>query len=105
MRALLIIWCWSVAAGLQAQVSFKTVVPQQPVVEGESFQVQYIIEDAEKPGNIELPGFKNFRVVTGPNTYTGTLPAFNRTKQLTNTVFTLAALRPGRFIIPGARVT
>lgn len=87
---------------LKAQVTFKTIVPQQAVVVGESFQVQYIIEDAEKPGNLMPPNFKNFRFVTGPNTYTGTITTLNRNRQLKNAVYTLAAVKPGRFIIAGA---
>jgi len=85
-----------------AQVVFKTIVPQLPVVTGESFQVQYIIEDAEKVSNFFPPNFKGFRMVAGPNTYTGSMMTFNRIKQLTNTVYTLSANYPGRYIISGA---
>jgi BatD DUF11 like domain len=86
----------------KAQVVFRTVVPQQPVVAGESFQVQYTIEDAEKVSNFFPPGFKGFRLVAGPNTYAGSTVASNRVKQLQNIVYTLSALKPGRFIITGA---
>ena len=89
---------------LKAQVVFKTVVPQLPVVAGESFQVQYIIEDAGKISNFYPPDFKAFRMVAGPNTYTGSMMTYNRAKQLTNTVYTLSAIYPGRFIISGAVV-
>ena len=54
----------------QAQVSFKTIVPQMPVVSGESFQVQYIIEDGDKTMNVKPP----------------------------------EAMRPGKFIVPGATI-
>ncbi len=87
---------------LKAQVVFKTVVPQLPVVAGESFQVQYIIEDAGKVSNFYPPDFKAFRMVAGPNTYTGSMMTYNRIKQVTNTVYTLSAIYPGRFIISGA---
>jgi BatD DUF11 like domain len=88
----------------KAQVSFKTIVPQQPVVSGESFQVQYILEDAEKGSNFKPPVFTNFRFVAGPNIYKGAVAGLNGTKQLRNFVYTLEAERPGRFIIPGATV-
>lgn len=97
---ILILSC--LAFTVQAQVAFKTVVPQQPVTLGESFQVQYIIEDAEKVSMFLPPAFKNFRPVTGPNTYTGSVSSLNKIKQLRNTVYTLLALQTGRFIIPGA---
>ena len=63
------------SALLQAQVSFKTVVPQQPLVAGESFQVQYILEDADNASSLKPPVFKNFRYVAGPNLYTGSVPS------------------------------
>jgi len=40
-----------------AQVSFKTIVPQHPIAPGESFQVQYIIENAEKISDFLPPSF------------------------------------------------
>ena len=88
----------------QAQVSFKTLVPQQPVVSGESFQVQYIIEEGEKAMNMRPPLFSNFRIVAGPNVYNGSVAGSNGVKSLRNSVYTLAADRPGKFIISGATV-
>lgn len=89
---------------LQAQVSFKTVVPQQPLVAGESFQVQYILEDADNASNLKPPVFKNFRYVAGPNLYTGSVPSVHGSKPLRNFVYTLEATRPGRFMIPGTTI-
>ena len=88
-----------------SQVSFKTIVPQQPVVAGESFQVQYIIEDGEKTMNVKPPAFNNFRFVTGPNIYLGSISTSNGMKPLSNAVYTLEAIRPGKFVIPGATIT
>jgi hypothetical protein len=85
-----------------AQVSFKTLVPQQPVVSGESFQVQYIIEGADKVTSIKPPAFSSFRFVAGPNTYTGTVSTNKGISTLKNLVYTLEAVKPGSFIIPGA---
>jgi BatD DUF11 like domain len=85
-----------------AQVVFKTIVPQQPVAVGESFQVQYIIEDGEKITNFSTPLFSNFRVVAGPNIYSGSVASLSGSKSLKNTVYTLEAIRPGRFMIPGS---
>ncbi|MEO7982778.1 MAG: BatD family protein [Bacteroidota bacterium] len=89
----------------QAQYSFKTMVPQQPVVAGESFQVQYVIEDGDKTMNVKPPLFTNFRFVAGPNVYRGTVATVNGGVPLQNVVYTLEATRPGRFMIPGASIT
>ncbi len=90
---------------LRAQVVFNTVVPQQPVVAGESFQVQYIFREAEKIENFKAPVFAHFRFVSGPNQYSGTVTTANGIKPLRNFVYTLEAISPGRFIIPGAMAT
>jgi hypothetical protein len=80
-----------------AQVNFKAIVPQHPIAPGESFQVQYIIENAEKVSDFSPPPFHGFRVVSGPHMYSGDGPAAEK-----NLVFTLAAIREGDFKIPGA---
>jgi len=80
-----------------AQVNFKTIVPQHPIAPGESFQVQYIIENAEKISDFSAPPFKGFRVVSGPHVYSGDGAVSQK-----NLVFTLAAIREGNFKIPGA---
>ena len=90
---------------LKAQMEFKTVVPRKPVVSGESFQVQYIISEADKVGNFKTPAFTHLRFVSGPNLYTGAVAGLNSKKPVKNFVFTLEAKNPGRFIIPGAVAT
>ena len=89
---------------LRSQVSFKTLVPQQPLVSGESFQVQYIIEDGENASGVKAPAFYNFRFVAGPNTYMGSVSKVNGMKPLRNIVYTLEAMSPGKFNIPGATI-
>ena len=88
-----------------AQTGFKMIVPQLPIVAGESFQVQYIIEEGDKTANVKPPVFSNFRYVTGPNIYMGSITTPSGIKTLRNTVYTLEATRPGKFIIPGASIT
>ena len=80
-----------------AQVSFRAVVPQRPIAPGESFQVQYIIQNAEKVSDFSPPPFQGFRVVSGPHLYSGDGPVSRK-----NLVVTLAAIREGNFKIPGA---
>ncbi|HEY2721605.1 MAG TPA: BatD family protein, partial [Chitinophagaceae bacterium] len=80
-----------------AQVSFRTIVPQRPVTAGESFQVQYIIENATNISNFSPPDFSGLRVVTGPHIYTD-----RKTNSAKNLVLTLVAKNEGKFKIPGA---
>jgi len=87
-----------------SQISFKTIVPQQPIVAGESFQVQYVIEDGEKTMSVKPPVFSNYRFVAGPNIYMGSVSTVNGVKPLKNAVYTLEAIRPGKFNIPGASI-
>ena len=87
---------------LKAQVVFNTVVPQHPVVAGESFQVQYIIQETGKIVNFKAPVFPHFRLVSGPNQYTGSETTPNGSKPQRNFVYTLEAIQPGRFMIQGA---
>src|SRR5260221_2223360 len=89
----------------EAQPTFKTVVPLLPVTAGESFQVQYIIEDAEKMSNFKPPAFINFRFVAGPNVYTGSIQTLSVIRQVRNSVYTLMAVKPGHFFIAGATAT
>lgn len=86
----------------RAQAIFRTVVPQQPVSVGDPFQVQYIIEGEEKVKDFKAPIFNNFRFVAGPSIYHGSASSFSGGRQLENTVYTIEAIRPGRFFIPGA---
>jgi oxygen tolerance protein BatD len=73
------------------------VVPPRPVAPGESFQVQYIVENAGVISNFSAPQFDGFRVVAGPNVYAG-----DKSSSHKNVVFTLAAVGKGRFKIYGA---
>ena len=80
-----------------AQVGFKTSVPRRPIIIGESFQVQYIIENATDVAGFAPPSFAGFRVVSGPNVYEAEKSAARR-----NLVFTLAAIKEGKFKVRGA---
>lgn len=87
---------------LQAQKDFQTIVTEGPIVAGESFQVQYVLEETDKDNEFFAPDFKEFRFVSGPNIYTGSAYGTGGQRKLKNIVYTLAATRPGKFIIPGA---
>ena len=85
-----------------AQGLFKTIIPTVPVVAGESFRVQYFVEDASAITDFTTPDFRPFKLVTGPDVYPGEKNHQNNFRQSKNYVFTLVAAMPGKYIIPGA---
>ncbi len=87
-----------------SQAVFRTIVPQQPVVEGESFLVQFVLRDPGKMTSIKPPSFKGFRLINGPNIYAGVMPVAGSSQVVQNFVYTVEALRPGRYRIPGTSV-
>ncbi len=87
---------------VKAQVVFKTIVPQQPIVAGESFRVQYVAEHAETFEHFMPPSFSSFRLVTGPEVYDGGPALSSQSRLLKNTIYTLLTTRPGRYKIAGA---
>ena len=80
-----------------AQISFKTIIPQHPVVVNESFQVQYVIENAGDISNFSPPVFTGFRIVAGPHIYSD-----KNSNSRKNLVLTLAATNEGKLKVPGA---
>ena len=87
-----------------AQINFRTIAPQDPIISGESFEIQYVVEGEDKIESFTSPPFTGFRLVTGPHVYHGSVIDLNIARPLVNTVYTLAALKPGKYFIPGARV-
>ena len=87
---------------VKGQLAFRTIVPEGPVVVGEAFQVQYVIEGLDRDDEFFAPDFNEFRFISGPNTYSGTSFEAGGTKKLKNIVFTLVPVKPGKCIIPGA---
>jgi hypothetical protein len=101
MRLFLFILFLSASLTNPAQVSFKTIVPSQPVAHGESFQVQYVLTGAAT-AFINQPVFpKNIRVVSGPHEFTGTAKTENGMVAVKNSVYTLEIVKKGRFAVPG----
>lgn len=102
MRSFFLYLCLVITGVSRAQVQFRTLVPNEPVVSGESFQVQYILEDADRQAVIRPPVFDPFRLASGPNMYSGTVPGSNR--PLRNAVYTLVTGAPGIYTVRGATV-
>lgn len=86
-----------------SQVIFKTIAGTKgPVVVGEPFPIQFILEDSDPKTEFFPPDFKEFRVVNVPYIYGGTVEGPDGPTKLKNIVYTLEAMRPGRFLIAGA---
>jgi LPXTG-motif cell wall-anchored protein len=90
------------ATNLYAQSTFETVVPREPVISGESFRIQYVVKNATKVEQFKAPIIKNFRIVSGPDIYKGSVVGKNGLEYMTNIIFTLVALEEGRYLVGGA---
>ncbi len=86
---------------VMAQGTMKTVVTQGPVVEGESFRVQYVLDDFSREDDFFTPRFNGFRVVNGPQIFEGATYGPDGPHKLKNVVYTLAAIKAGHYVIPG----
>lgn len=82
-----------------SQVVFKTIAPVKPVVAGVSFRIQFYVEGSPAH-EFTPPDFFPFRVVEGPDIYTGKSDGTGLLFK--NYVFTLEASQPGDYTIPGA---
>ncbi len=102
-KAVFIILALLAAFGAIAQAPIRTIVPGTPVVEGESFRVQYVITDASVTEKFTGPDFRQFRLVAGPDIYYGEIAGTSQFRQSRNYVYTLEAKKPGRYILPAAR--
>ncbi len=98
---LISIFCFQVF-GLAAQVLFKAISPSGPVTVGESFQLQYVVENASALTDFTAPSFKGFRMAHGPAIYYNKDLRSSSSVPMKNMVYTLVALHPGHYLIKGA---
>lgn len=80
----------------------RTILPDRPIVAGESFRIQYVIADGKGVESFVNPDFRSLRLVAGPDIYLGEISAASRFQQSKNYVFTLVADRPGQYRLPQA---
>ncbi|HEU0064300.1 MAG TPA: BatD family protein, partial [Flavisolibacter sp.] len=83
----------------------KTIVPNDPVVVGTAFQVQFIILYPTDVVNTIPPDFKNFRLVSGPRIYTGKTNYKGLEQTIENIAYTLAPTETGKLRIEGLTVS
>lgn len=96
-QILLPILTFMTALAVHAQPVFRTIAPDGPVVVGESFVVQYLV-DASQVSGFSIPSFYPFRAVNGPDEY----PVKNQQRGVKNLVYTLTAITSGHFTLPRA---
>ncbi|MEI2755480.1 MAG: BatD family protein [Chitinophagaceae bacterium] len=101
-QALFLFVSFLIHLAVVSQVSFSTIVSKQTVVKGEAFQVQYAVSNATNELRFLPPVFTSFRVVNGPEVYSGTQTLISGVIAVKNYVYTLEALQEGRFTIPAA---
>ncbi len=87
-----------------SQKKLLIIPPDEPVVVGSAFQVQYVLENATADDQINIPSFTAFKLITGPAEYTGTIYEDDKEIQTKNFVFTLVAQKKGQWVLPAAVV-
>ena len=86
--------------GARAQ-KIQTIVPTQPVVVGNAFQIQYIIQEPSSLVNLTPPSFDGVQVVSGPNHYKGNTIVDGRSVAIENITYTLVPIKTGFLKING----
>lgn len=79
----------------------QTIVPNQPVVVGNAFQVQYVISNPSDLVKITSPSFEDLRLVSGPNHYLGNAFISGKMQEIENITYTVVPLKTGKIIIKG----
>jgi len=83
-------------SGILLAQPVRIVGPSQPVVQGNAFQLQYIITDPQNFLQLDLPSGDSIRIVSGPNVYEGKEVVGGVTRSIRNLAYTLVALSPGK---------
>ncbi|HEX2629701.1 MAG TPA: BatD family protein [Chitinophagaceae bacterium] len=86
---------------VNGQANFRTIVPQDPVIVGESFRVQYAADNTDSFEVME-PTFHGFRLIRTESYSSPNKVNYNNhiVHVAQNMTFTLEALEAGRFLIP-----
>jgi len=99
-----IIWLLLLLPFIGKTQTVRVIVQKDLILRGESFNIQYVFEDLISTDQLIYPSFHDFRVVSGPDLTKGSESGVNGVKSLTTISFTLAATRPGRFVVEGPKI-
>lgn len=82
----------------------QTILPDQSVVVGTAFQVQYIISNPGEAVSSTPPTFDSCRLISGPNIYQGNATIEGRQQSIQNIAYTLMPLKVGTLKIGSIKV-
>lgn len=85
---------------LCAQVVFKTLVTNEPVVLGQSCRVQYVMEEVTPDDEFFAPEFKFFKINFGPDVSAATDGGTGGFRKLRNISFVITPQKKGILVIP-----
>lgn len=88
---------------VSAQTTFEVLVSRGPFVAGQSFRVQYVMEQVTMDDEFFPPNFGKLELITGPQINPATQNGTSGLKKLQNISYTLKANQAGRYKLPGAR--
>lgn len=87
----------------EAQTKFYAAVSEGPLVAGQTFQIQYIVEDPKEPPQFRLPSFSSFTVHDSFDSKSTIIQSGAGLLQVYSKIVVLSANKPGLYSIPGAK--
>ena len=86
-KLLVLLMVWQNVLAQKIQV----LVPKEPVIIGNAFQVQFILPNTLALEHIVPPVTDSIKLISGPNLYKGTTMINGKLEQVQNVAFTLVA--------------
>jgi hypothetical protein len=92
---------WQSALAQKVQI----IVPKEPIIAGNAFQVQYIIPDNAVVEHVKPPVSDTIKLISGPNFYKGTVLIDGKQQMIQNIAFTLVASGTGAITIRSTSIS
>lgn len=89
-------------ANVVAQGKFYCRVSDNNIAKNETLQIDYVIENAGSINDVQLPEFRDFAVISGPNQSSETSVVNGTTTSSFTLSFLVQPKGPGKFVIPAA---
>lgn len=100
-----ILFCNALLVCLQlAAQKIQTIVPEQPVVVGNAFQIQYVLSEPSDFVTVITPPFENLRLISGPDYYKINSEGNAKMQGIKNITYTVIPLKTGRIPVKGILV-
>ena len=88
----------------KGQLNIKTILPDKPIIAGEPFRIQFVVENPENNHRFNAPDFNGLKIIRGPEIYAGTQSINGKKIQIRNYIYTLVAEKAGGFAIDAPAV-